>query len=58
MSIDSLKKFVIFGDPVEHSKSPQMQNAGFENIHENSFYEKYHLKNAKNLKKTFRCKYL
>lgn len=24
-----MKKFCIFGNPVAHSKSPQMQNAGF-----------------------------
>ena len=25
-------QFVIFGNPVEHSKSPQMQNAGLKHI--------------------------
>ena len=26
------EKFAIFGNPVEHSKSPQMQNAGLKHI--------------------------
>lgn len=53
MSKNNLKKFVIFGDPIEHSKSPQMQNAGFENLSINANYEKYHLTSGKLLKKTF-----
>lgn len=53
MSKNNLKKFVIFGDPVEHSKSPQMQNAGFKDLSINANYEKYHLTSGKLLKKTF-----
>jgi len=53
MSENSMKQFVIFGDPVEHSKSPQMQNAGFKDLEFNANYEKYHLKAGKLLKKTF-----
>jgi len=53
MSDNSTKQFLIFGDPVEHSKSPQMQNAGFKNLNIDAHYEKYHLKAEKLLKKTF-----
>ncbi len=53
MSDISTKQFVIFGDPVEHSKSPQMQNAGFKDLSINANYEKHHLKIGKLLKKTF-----
>lgn len=53
MSIDSMKKFVIFGNPVEHSKSPQMQNAGFKELKINAHYDKHQLNNGKILKKTF-----
>ncbi|WP_418178951.1 shikimate dehydrogenase [Aliarcobacter lanthieri] len=48
-----MKKFCIFGDPVAHSKSPQMQNAGFEYLNFNGFYEKYHLKNGDLIKEEF-----
>ena len=53
MSNNDMKKFVIFGDPIEHSKSPQMQNAGFKNLNINATYEKHHLTVGKLLKKTF-----
>ena len=33
-------KFVIFGNPVAHSKSPQMQNAGLKHINFDGNYEK------------------
>lgn len=46
-------KYVIFGDPVEHSKSPQMHNAAFDYLKNNSFYEKHQLVDGKNLKKEF-----
>ncbi|WP_419769699.1 MAG: shikimate dehydrogenase [Candidatus Marinarcus sp.] len=46
-------KFAIFGDPVEHSKSPQMHNNGFKSIHLNALYEKYHLLDGKTLKTIF-----
>jgi len=53
MSENSTKQFVIFGNPVEHSKSPQMQNAGFKNLNINANYEKFQLKSEKFLKKSF-----
>jgi shikimate dehydrogenase len=53
MSNNNTKKYLIFGDPVEHSKSPQMQNAGFSDLNINANYEKYHLTIGKILKKTF-----
>lgn len=53
MPKNSSLKFVIFGDPVEHSKSPQMYNAGFEQININANYGKNHLVDGKKLKATF-----
>ena len=47
------EKFVIFGNPVAHSKSPQMQNAGFENLKYNAIYEKHHLEDGSTIKETF-----
>ena len=35
------EKFVIFGNPVAHSKSPQMHNAGFEDIEYDGIYQKH-----------------
>ena len=46
-------KFVIFGNPVEHSKSPQMQNAGLKYIGFDGIYEKHHLENGNDIKNTF-----
>lgn len=46
-------KFAIFGNPVAHSKSPQMQNAGFKHINYNAIYEKHLLINGDDLKKEF-----
>ena len=48
-----MEKFVIFGNPVAHSKSPQMQNAGFENLNYNGNYEKHHLEDGRTIKQTF-----
>ncbi|QKF73195.1 shikimate dehydrogenase [Aliarcobacter faecis] len=48
-----MKKFVIFGDPVVHSKSPQMQNAGFKHINFDAVYEKFHLINGDLIKDEF-----
>lgn len=48
-----MKKFVIFGNPVAHSKSPQMQNAGFENLKYDAIYKKHHLDDGNIIKKTF-----
>ena len=44
------KKFVIFGNPVAHSKSPQMQNAGLKYINFDGIYEKHHF-----LKLSYQC---
>jgi len=48
-----MEKFVIFGNPVAHSKSPQMQNAGFESLNYNGVYEKHHLEDGSSIKNTF-----
>ena len=47
------EKFVIFGNPVAHSKSPQMQNAGFEALDYDGVYEKHHLEDGATIKTTF-----
>ena len=47
------KKFVIFGNPVAHSKSPQMQNAGLKYINFDGIYEKHHLEDGSKIKETF-----
>ena len=47
------EKFAIFGNPVAHSKSPQMQNAGLEYIKFDGNYEKHHLENGNDIKKVF-----
>ncbi|MCB9097233.1 MAG: shikimate dehydrogenase [Arcobacter sp.] len=47
------KKFAIFGNPVIHSKSPQMQNAGLKHINFDGNYEKYHLENGNEIKEIF-----
>ena len=48
-----MEKFVIFGNPVVHSKSPQMQNAGLNHINYNGIYEKHHLEDGSKIKETF-----
>ncbi|WP_198304525.1 shikimate dehydrogenase [Arcobacter vandammei] len=48
-----MKKFVIFGNPVVHSKSPQMQNAGFKHLNFDANYEKFHLENGETIKDEF-----
>jgi len=48
-----MKKFCIFGNPVAHSKSPQMQNAGFKYINFDGIYEKHLLTNANAIKEKF-----
>ncbi len=48
-----MKKICIFGNPVAHSKSPQMQNAGFKSLNFDAFYEKFHLENGNNIKEEF-----
>jgi shikimate dehydrogenase len=47
------EKFAIFGNPVAHSKSPQMQNAGLKHINFDGNYEKHHLENGNEIKKAF-----
>ena len=53
MSENNTKNFLIFGNPVEHSKSPQMHNAGFIHIGQDSVYDKYLLENGDRLKQVF-----
>jgi len=45
--------FTIYGNPVEHSKSPQMHNAGFKQICFEGNYTKTHLEDGNNLKINF-----
>ena len=47
------QKFAIFGNPVAHSKSPQMQNAGLKHINFDGNYEKHHLEDGNEIKKAF-----
>ena len=46
-------KFTIYGNPVTHSKSPQMQNAGFRHLKFNGTYSKTHLENGDTIKIDF-----
>lgn len=48
-----MKKFTIFGNPVSHSKSPQMHNAGFKAIGFDGEYSKTHLENGDDIKRVF-----
>lgn len=48
-----MKKFAIFGNPVEHSKSPQMHNALFKAKKIEAVYEKYFLEDGAALKEIF-----
>ncbi|RXJ88356.1 shikimate dehydrogenase [Arcobacter sp. CECT 8983] len=50
---DNKKTFAIFGNPVEHSKSPQMQNAGLKKLNYNGIYKKHHLEDGNNIKQVF-----
>ena len=47
------KQFVIFGNPVEHSKSPQMQNAGLKHINFDALYKKHQLVDGSTIKDVF-----
>ena len=47
------EKFVIFGNPVAHSKSPQMHNAGFEDIEYDGIYQKHLLEDGETVKEIF-----
>jgi shikimate dehydrogenase len=46
-------KFTIYGNPVEHSKSPQMHNSGFKKINYDGNYSKTHLIDGTTLKQNF-----
>ncbi|NCB13969.1 MAG: shikimate dehydrogenase [Erysipelotrichia bacterium] len=43
----------MFGNPVSHSKSPQMQNAGLKHINFDGNYEKHHLEDGSTIKEVF-----
>ncbi|MCK5110327.1 MAG: shikimate dehydrogenase [Arcobacteraceae bacterium] len=45
--------FTIYGNPIEHSKSPQMHNAGFKKINFDGNYTKTHLEDGNELKQNF-----
>ncbi len=47
------KLFAIFGDPVEHSKSPLMHNYVFKKLHYDACYTRVHLKDGTKLRDTF-----
>lgn len=47
------QKFAIFGNPVAHSKSPQMQNAGLKHINFDGNYDKHHLEDGNTIKDVF-----
>jgi shikimate dehydrogenase len=48
-----INKFAIFGNPVAHSKSPQMHNAGFKQLNFDGEYVKHLIENPNTLKNTF-----
>jgi len=48
-----MKKFAIFGDPVEHSKSPNMHNNAFKAVGFDGEYFKIHLLDGNKLKEEF-----
>jgi shikimate dehydrogenase len=48
-----MKKFTIYGNPVAHSKSPQMHNAGFRKIHFNAHYNTTLIEHSPDLKNSF-----
>ncbi|RXJ86714.1 shikimate dehydrogenase [Arcobacter sp. CECT 8985] len=52
-NINNTQVYAIFGDPVEHSKSPQMHNSAFEFLNLDAVYKKHHLKDGKKLKEEF-----
>jgi len=46
-------KFTIYGNPIQHSKSPQMHNAGFKYINFDAIYDKTLLEDGNTLKEHF-----
>ncbi|MEA3553407.1 MAG: shikimate dehydrogenase [Campylobacterota bacterium] len=46
-------KYTIFGNPVSHSKSPQMHNAGFQTLNIDALYNKTHLEDGSTIKNVF-----
>ena len=48
-----MKLFAIFGDPVEHSRSPLMHNSVFKNLNYPAYYTRVHLKDGSKLRETF-----
>ncbi len=47
------KEFVLFGNPVAHSKSPQMQNAGLNHLKFDGNYDKFQLEDGSTIKEVF-----
>ncbi|WP_457747037.1 shikimate dehydrogenase [Sulfurimonas sp.] len=48
-----MKLFAIFGDPVEHSRSPLMHNTVFKNLNYQACYTRVHLRDGSKLRQTF-----
>lgn len=48
-----MKLFAIFGDPVEHSRSPLMHNSVFKHLNYKACYTRVHLKDSTKLRETF-----
>lgn len=48
-----MRLFAIFGDPVEHSRSPIMHNTVFKNLGYKACYTRIHLKDGSKLRDTF-----
>jgi shikimate dehydrogenase len=45
--------FTIFGNPISHSKSPDMHNAGFQLLSLDALYDKTHLEDGETIKEVF-----
>jgi len=48
------KLFAVFGNPILHSKSPQLFNSVFENSHIDAYYTRIHVENCELITKTIR----